>query len=274
MINIDKVTNHDIRNIINEIKEWSIKTNFNKDLINELYKELRDRWEKEQNNTRKYLKFWAIWVILLFLVVSIIMVSIRDVEAEETIICQSNKCEARLERLKECDTYTNNNEEKILCATYITLHKIERDVTPKEKEVIKEEIRNLEKLTDKKWDYINHNWFALDDIRQSYIDKFYNEALEQWLNKEEAIDMIATFLWENWKMDYKLRSYQIGANGYYDYGLCQINKWYHPKIVNNKDFFTNVDFQIANCVHLYKGGTVFYGAKHKEKMKKYLTFNN
>lgn len=70
----------------------------------------------------------------------------------------------------------------------------------------------------------------------------------------------------------KLRSYIVGSNGYYDYGLCQINKWYHPEIVNNTKFFTDYKYQIDQCWKLYKWGTRFYGYDIRYKRAKWLIY--
>lgn len=99
----------------------------------------------------KWLKFTAMGLFVLGLI-SIALSLFGTAKADDEIqICQSDKCEARKARLEECSAYTNNEEEKILCATYITLHKITRDVTPKEKEAIKEEIKKLDDIINNKW---------------------------------------------------------------------------------------------------------------------------
>lgn len=86
--------------------------------------------------------------------------------------------------------------------------------------------------------------------------------------------MIWTFLWENWNLDMNLRSYKVGANWYYDQGLCQINSWYHKAIVNDERFFKDINFQIEKCIELYNWWTKFYGKVHKDKMIKKLIFFN
>lgn len=76
-------------------------------------------------------------------------------------------------------------------------------------------------------------------------------------------DFILTINAENWWWNMKLRSYIVWSNWYYDYGLCQINKWYHPEIVNNQKFFTDWKYQIDNCRKLYKWWTTFYWYYHR-----------
>jgi len=54
------------------------------------------------------------------------------------------------------------------------------------------------------------------------------------------------------------RKSPVNSNGYRDYGLCQINKGYHPGIVNDERF-SDYKWQLDQCYRLYKGGTTFYG---------------
>lgn len=67
------------------------------------------------------------------------------------------------------------------------------------------------------------------------------------------------------KWDIKLRSYIKGNNGYYDWGIAQINEGYHKKIVRDPKFFIDYKFQLDNAWRLYKGGTKFYGFNHRQK---------
>jgi len=64
----------------------------------------------------------------------------------------------------------------------------------------------------------------------------------------------------------------IGKNGYYDYGLCQVNKGYFPHIVNDERFFSNWKWQLDECLKLYKGGTKFYGKKNIHKTRSHFIF--
>lgn len=80
---------------------------------------------------------------------------------------------------------------------------------------------------------------------------------------------------ENGTVNPQRRSDKIGSNGYWDYGLCQINKGWHPEIINDKRFFTDWKFQIEKCHELYENGTTFYGKNNiwKVEENKLLTFN-
>jgi hypothetical protein len=64
---------------------------------------------------------------------------------------------------------------------------------------------------------------------------------------------------ENGKISIDRKSDIVGSNGYRDYGYCQINKGFHPKIVKDSRFFTDMRWQLDQCYRLYKGGTTFYG---------------
>jgi len=59
----------------------------------------------------------------------------------------------------------------------------------------------------------------------------------------------------------------VGANGYRDKGLCQINIGYHSHIVFDERF-SDWKWQIEKCYELYENGTIFYG------LKKYHNNNN
>lgn len=74
---------------------------------------------------------------------------------------------------------------------------------------------------------------------------------------------------ENGTFDPKRKSTWVGSNGYRDYGLCQINKGFHPEIVGDSRFFTDWKWQADQCYRLYKGGTVFYGAKNEAAQVKH-----
>lgn len=70
---------------------------------------------------------------------------------------------------------------------------------------------------------------------------------------------IYTLKAENGHITIDRRSDKIGKNGWYDYGYCQVNKGYHPKVVNDPRFFTDMKWQLDQCYRLFKGGTTFYG---------------
>ncbi len=214
-------------------------------------------------------------VIVFFIIIFSFFLYAKQAHAltNSASICTSDKCTTRFRYIEEAKTKHKSKEAIVDYVLIRTIFNKKKPVSVSEFRQIEKEINNLYEIVNTQ-DVVDHNWFASDDIRQTYIDKMYTEAKKQWLDHKQILNMLGTFLWENGKMDYKLRSYIIWANGYYDYWLCQINKGYHPKIVNDKRFFTDVDFQISSCVTLYKWGTKFYGAKHKEKMKKFITTKN
>ena len=76
---------------------------------------------------------------------------------------------------------------------------------------------------------------------------------------------------ENGQRNMYRKSDKVGDNGYYDYGLCQINQWWHPEIVNTKQFWADRKFQIDKCLELYKGWTKFNGKANIPKtIKRFL----
>lgn len=74
---------------------------------------------------------------------------------------------------------------------------------------------------------------------------------------------------ENGLWDFKRQS-EVRYNGKREqsYGLCQIHKSYHKKIVNDKRFFTDWKWQLEQCWELYKQGTPFGGRKNIKKALK------
>jgi hypothetical protein len=44
-----------------------------------------------------------------------------------------------------------------------------------------------------------------------------------------------------------------------DTGLCGVNTYWHPDIVNDSRFYTDWKWQLRECYRLYTSGTTFYG---------------
>lgn len=77
-----------------------------------------------------------------------------------------------------------------------------------------------------------------------------------------------TFLAENWTMWVTRKSGLVWNNWYRDYGICQINAWYHPEILWNGDkyfvdWFYDPYKQMDHCIKKFKWGTTFYAYKHR-----------
>lgn len=84
------------------------------------------------------------------------------------------------------------------------------------------------------------------------------------------VDFIALLKGENGMFTMDRRSMIIWANGHYDYGLCQINDWYHQDIVNDPRFKTSYEYQVEQCYKLYKWGTKFYAKPKIPSLRKYV----
>lgn len=57
---------------------------------------------------------------------------------------------------------------------------------------------------------------------------------------------------------------------HYDYGLCQLSSYYHPKYFDKDGkhwLDMTVDEQLEVCYKLYKGGTKFYGLDKGNPLK-------
>jgi hypothetical protein len=93
---------------------------------------------------------------------------------------------------------------------------------------------------------------------------------QEYIEYAWQISQDPTFLYllkaENGTLDPTRKSDIIGANGYRDIGICQINIGYHPHIVHDTRF-TDWKWQIQKCYELYKGGTRFYGLSNINKVK-------
>lgn len=73
---------------------------------------------------------------------------------------------------------------------------------------------------------------------------------------------------ENGLWTHDRRSIVRGANGHWDWGLCQVSSYFHPKIVNDPRFKSDWKWQMDQCLKLYQGGTKFYGRANIKKVSK------
>ncbi len=114
-----------------------------------------------------------------------------------------------------------------------------------------------------------HKWWAKNDEKQKWLQYI----LDKWWE-----DMVRTFLAENWTMWITRRSEKIWYNWYYDFGICQINSWYHPEILWQKrkfaDWFYDPYKQIDKCIELYNQWTKLWWYDHRfERTKDILIIN-
>ena len=54
-----------------------------------------------------------------------------------------------------------------------------------------------------------------------------------------------------------------------DMGTCGINSYFHPTIVNDPRFFTDMRWQIGECYRLYTEGTTFYAINRYDRDSAY-----
>ena len=94
--------------------------------------------------------------------------------------------------------------------------------------------------------------------QQIYIDYAYQIS--------QSEDFVFTLEAENGLWSHDRVSILPGANGYRDYGFCQISLYYHPKIVKDPRF-NDPYWQLDQCWKLFKGGTKFYGKANIPKAK-------
>jgi len=114
---------------------------------------------------------------------------------------------------------------------------------------------------------VKHKEWDILDVRQDYI----NYAYRMWWK-----DFLLTILAENGTMWIDRKSNAVWANGYSDYGLCQINVWYHPEILwttrRFKEWFYNPYKQLDYCWELYSWWTRFYWYDVRHKVEHKLEF--
>ncbi len=108
------------------------------------------------------------------------------------------------------------------------------------------------------------------------IKKGWNKEASYWVQEAYNIsncdkNFVALLEAENGKWDHK-RASSLNKDGTRDYGFCQINNYWHKKIVRDKRFFTNPRWQLKKCLELYKGGTIFYGKYKIHKTIKHFNF--
>lgn len=109
------------------------------------------------------------------------------------------------------------------------------------------------KPTEISWLKVVHKWYPLDNRTQKYVNYAYN--ISNW-----SLDFIATLDQENWLRDMKRQSLVYDKFWREDSRwFCQVNRYYHPEIVNDERFFTDWEWQLDKCRELYKWGTKMFG---------------
>lgn len=101
-----------------------------------------------------------------------------------------------------------------------------------------------------------------------------NKILSYAYNTTGDKTFVKLLVAENGTVDPLRKGGLVGVNGFYDYGLCQINQGYHPEIVNDDRFFKSWEWQVEQCFKLWEYGTIFYGEQNIWKVEPLLTFND
>lgn len=97
-------------------------------------------------------------------------------------------------------------------------------------------------------------WSMYQDIEFIYLieSESGNWEIEQqsniYLKHENGKNVVCNS--DNWSDDCRRER---------SFGFCQINKVYHPRIVNDERFFSDPKWQMQQCYKLWKGGTKFFG---------------
>ena len=86
-------------------------------------------------------------------------------------------------------------------------------------------------------------------------------------------DFLYTLYAENGTIDPQRRSMIIGKNGYYDYGLCQLNYQWHSAFIDSPDF-DDWKKQVDYCWRVYQQRpTAFYGYYKRYNQSRHFVFN-
>lgn len=92
---------------------------------------------------------------------------------------------------------------------------------------------------------------AYQDELATYIYWKCMETMPDVTWRYSCENMIKTFNGENWSRVVDLKSYEVWANWYSDYGFCQLNAQYHGKFIKSKDF-KNAHKQLDYCLWIWK----------------------
>ena len=125
----------------------------------------------------------------------------------------------------------------------------------------KEETPTETATQSNKYPYIPNGGYKNDVIKKAW--DISNED-------KRFVLMLST---ENGSFDTKTKSkigYRRRGGVHYDYGLCQVSSYYHPKYFDRDGkhwLDMSVDEQLEICYGLYKGGTKFYGLDKGNPLK-------
>jgi len=85
-------------------------------------------------------------------------------------------------------------------------------------------------------------------------------------------DFLYTLRGENGNVDPLRKSNIVGKNGFWDFGLCQLNYRWHKAFIDSEDF-KNPDKQVEYCYEVYKKRpTAFYAYYTRRSQAKFFKF--
>jgi len=101
-----------------------------------------------------------------------------------------------------------------------------------------------------------------------------NEIINYAYDISNSKDFIYTLKAENGTLDPKRKSNVRGANGYWDWGLCQLNYQWHSQFIDSPEF-NDWRKQIDYCWEVFKKRpSAFYGYFNRYKVKHFFKFNS
>lgn len=96
--------------------------------------------------------------------------------------------------------------------------------------------------------------------------KGWSKEASYWLQYAYNISdcdkgFISMLLAENGALDHTIQSYVVRDGVREDsHGFCQIHRQWHSEIVDDPRFMQQ-DWQLQQCLELYRGGTTFYAPR-------------
>lgn len=178
--------------------------------------------------------------------------------------------------LGQCDLKTTDQDLKLKELAHPEIFKIVEDVNADDYCANSPECY----ITDENGEILTFNLLPPETVLKWQIHKvtmpdhsaFQNEIMRYAYRLSNNKDFLYTLRAENGTIDPNRRSNIIGANGYYDYGLCQLNYQWHSNFIDS-DEFNDWRKQIEYCYEVFKKRPgAFYGYYKRHSQNKHFKF--
>lgn len=123
----------------------------------------------------------------------------------------------------------------------------------------------------------DNSWSVYPAISHHSVEQVSYLRYAYEISQDE--DFVLTLKKECGEVSPTCKSYKIGANGHWDYGLCQLNYQWHQPFIDSEDFKDPYK-QIDYCWKIYEGykkrgiiGKRFYAYNVRHLVKHFFKFN-